>query len=114
MTVRASRETIIGGVPRRVSSPVFVGRRAELERIAADLDAASGGHDTFRLIAGEAGVGKTRLLEEATELARERGFAVGIGRCVEMGMPGVPFAPIRAAVREVLGSADRESADGPD
>jgi DNA-binding CsgD family transcriptional regulator/tetratricopeptide (TPR) repeat protein len=112
MTVHTGQETIIGRVARRVSSPVFVGRRAELERIAADLDAASNGQDTFLLIAGEAGVGKTRLLDEAIETARGRGFAVGIGRCVEMGVPGVPFAPIRSAVREVLAAADGEAPDG--
>jgi DNA-binding CsgD family transcriptional regulator/tetratricopeptide (TPR) repeat protein len=114
MTVRPGRETIIGGVARRVSSPVFVGRRAELDTIAAALGAAEAGRDTFLLIAGEAGVGKTRLLEETIALGRGRGFAVGIGRCVEMGVPGVPFAPIRAAVREVLASTDPEAPDGPE
>ena len=102
--------TIIAAVARRVSSPVFVGRRTELDTVAAAVDAAAAGHGTFLLVAGEAGVGKTRLLDEAVQSARSRGSATGIGRCVELGVSGMPFAPIRAALRDVLASAESAGA----
>jgi DNA-binding CsgD family transcriptional regulator/tetratricopeptide (TPR) repeat protein len=106
------RSTIIDRVARRVSSPLFVGRRTELESIAAALEAAAEGHSTFLLIAGEAGVGKTRLLDEALRAARAAGAVTAIGRCVELGVSGIPFAPIRTALRDVLSAADVAGAVG--
>jgi DNA-binding CsgD family transcriptional regulator/tetratricopeptide (TPR) repeat protein len=108
-------ETIIASMARTVSSPVFVGRRPELETIAAALRAAADGRGTFLLIAGEAGVGKSRLIEEAVAAARSDGAVAGIGRCLELGISGVPFAPIRTALHDVLATTDRprdESANG--
>ncbi|HEX5013455.1 MAG TPA: AAA family ATPase [Candidatus Limnocylindrales bacterium] len=90
---------------RAVSSPVFVGRRRELDAIVASLAAAGAGHGALLLIAGEAGVGKTRLIEEALEAARAAGAAAAVGRCVELGASGLPFAPIRMALRDLLGAA---------
>ena len=46
----------------RVSSPVFVGRDEELGRLHAGLAAASAGRPGMVLVAGEAGVGKSRLV----------------------------------------------------
>jgi ATP/maltotriose-dependent transcriptional regulator MalT len=96
-------------VTRRVSSPVFVGRRGELDTIMAALSAAADRHGTFLLIAGEAGVGKTRLVDEAVRTARAGGSLAAVGRCVELGVSGVPFAPIRTALRDLVAAA---SADG--
>ena len=98
-------ETIIASMARTVSSPVFVGRRRELDTIAAAVHAAADGQGTFLLIAGEAGVGKSRLIEEAVAAARAGGASASIGRCVELGVSGVPFAPIRAALRELLAAS---------
>ena len=98
------------GVGRRVSSPVFVGRRSELESIAGALGAAADGHGTFLLIAGEAGVGKTRLVDEAVRAARAGGYLAAVGGCVEIGVSGVPFAPIRTALRDLAAPGED---DGP-
>ena len=62
-----------------------VGRESELERIAADLAEAGSGRGGALLLAGEPGIGKTRLALEATGLARRRGFSVAWGRCPEAG-----------------------------
>ena len=94
---------------RRVSSPVFVGRRPELDAIAAALSAAADGHGTFLLIAGEAGVGKTRLVDEAIRAARAAGCLAAVGGCVEVGVSGIPFAPIRTALRALGASIDGPS-----
>ena len=45
------------------------GRRAELDLIARELDLARDGEPRFILVAGETGVGKTRLLREAVRQA---------------------------------------------
>jgi len=52
---------MIGVVPRRVSSPIFVGRVAERAALSESLERAIAGHPGVVLINGEAGVGKSRL-----------------------------------------------------
>jgi class 3 adenylate cyclase len=71
----------------------FVGREAELQRIAAALDAALGGHGSLLMLVGEPGIGKTRLSEEAGVYARLRGAQVLVGKCheTEAGLPYLPF-----------------------
>lgn len=49
-------------------------RDGELERIAAALDSAAAGAGRVVVVEGVAGIGKTRLVQEARELARRRGF----------------------------------------
>lgn len=60
-----------------VDAPVaLIGRHRELEAIDAALESAVTGQGTAVVISGEAGIGKTRLAEEAARRAGERGFAV--------------------------------------
>jgi predicted ATPase len=61
----------------------FVGREAELAEATAALDAAARGRGQLLLLAGEPGIGKTRLAQEVEALARERGARVRWGRCHE-------------------------------
>ena len=83
----------------RVSSPTFVGRQAELARVSAALDQARAGMPAFFLVAGEAGVGKTRFVEEIAGRARSSGMRVLEGGCVQLGEEGLPFGPIIEALR---------------
>lgn len=69
--------------------------------MSAVIAQASAGDPAFALIGGEAGVGKTRLVDEAKRLAGEAGFVVLVGRCVEMGAEGLPLAPLVDALREL-------------
>ncbi|MEU2261789.1 AAA family ATPase [Streptomyces sp. NPDC019645] len=55
---------MLGGVETRSLSPVFVGRTGELTALGQALSRATAGEPQALLIAGEAGVGKTRLVEE--------------------------------------------------
>ena len=61
----------------------LAGRDAELDRLRAVWAAACGHRAGFVLIAGEPGIGKSRLLEELADLARRSGGAVLTGRAFE-------------------------------
>src|SRR5688500_18605018 len=82
-------------------SPELVGRSAELGHLAGAFDHAP----ATVLVGGEAGVGKSRLLDDFTS---RLDATVLLGGCVELD--GLPFAPFVAAVSGV-GVTDSEGAD---
>ncbi len=63
----------------------FVGRRMEMRQLTAILDHApeEGGH--LAILSGDAGVGKSRLVEELSERARTEGYAVIVERFQAFG-----------------------------
>ena len=73
----------VQGMSEPIQSPVFVGRREEIESLAALLRRAADGEPGFAIVAGEAGVGKTRLVTELAGRAADSGFTVLAGHCVE-------------------------------
>jgi hypothetical protein len=89
-------------VTARATSAVLVGRDTELAQLNDARKRAQAGEAAAVLVGGEAGVGKTRLIEEFTARAAADGGRVLIGRCLELGEEGLPFAPFAAALREVL------------
>src|SRR6516162_8414974 len=88
----------LGGRP--VTTP-FVGRAGELAALTADLDAAVGGRGGVVLVAGEPGIGKTRLVEELAARAIARGAVVLWGRCWE-GAGAPAFWPWVQVIRGYL------------
>jgi class 3 adenylate cyclase/tetratricopeptide (TPR) repeat protein len=62
---------------------VLVGRDTELTRLDGALNDVLGGQGQLVLVAGEAGIGKTRIAEELAARARARGVSVAWGRCFE-------------------------------
>jgi ATP/maltotriose-dependent transcriptional regulator MalT len=94
-----------------VSSPVFVGRIAELDRLTRALDRARGGHPAVVIVAGEAGIGKTRLVSEFARRAGEDGAHVLVGGAMQVGDTGLPYAPIVGALRPLLRSMPPEQLD---
>jgi DNA-binding SARP family transcriptional activator len=62
------------------TSESFVGREPELAEFRAALDGAFAGRMSLLLIAGEPGIGKSRLADEASSLAQSRGTTVLWGR----------------------------------
>ncbi|KAA0087150.1 hypothetical protein CIW52_02000 [Mycolicibacterium sp. P9-64] len=71
----------------------FVGRGLEIERLLSTWHTAVDGGAHAVLIAGEPGVGKTRLAGEWSQHAYEQGAVVLYGRCDEdLGAPYQPFA----------------------
>ena len=84
---------------KRISSLTFVGRRFELDDVTAALERASDGRPAVVFVAGEAGVGKTRFIEEIGQRAGGLGVRVLAGGCVQLGGEGLPFAPMIEALR---------------
>ncbi|HTO08141.1 MAG TPA: AAA family ATPase [Myxococcota bacterium] len=80
------------GLAEAARSP-FVGRADEREQLGRALHAAAGGERRVGLVAGEPGIGKTRLAAEIARDAVETGALVLYGRCdEELGAPYQPFA----------------------
>src|SRR6266705_2928426 len=98
---------ILGGMAT-ATSPVFVGRAQELGRLLAVLERAEQGRPAVALVAGDAGVGKTRLLTELAGRAAERGARVLVGGCMEVGDVGLPYVPFVDAFRD-LGARSGEA-----
>jgi DNA-binding CsgD family transcriptional regulator len=81
-----------------VSMPVpFCGRDAQLAALSERLDRTCGGAGTVVLVEGDAGMGKSRLLDEAVAVARRRGFRIGIG-VADPGDGMVELATLMAAL----------------
>src|SRR5215470_11885411 len=87
----------------RAAAELFVGRERELAQLEAALGEAIGGRGRLCLIAGEPGIGKTRLAECVAASAAGRSATVIWGRCWE-GEGAPAFWPwvqvIRALIRQ--------------
>ncbi len=71
----------------------FEGRSAELEFLLARLSAALTGNGTIIAIAGEAGIGKTRLMNEFKKIGSLADCLVLYGECI--AGPPFPYLPFR-------------------
>lgn len=80
-----------------LQAATFVGREAELAQLWQMMDAAIAGHGSACLIAGESGVGKSRLLEELRIRAMVEGALVLRGQAVNESSP--PYDIWRNAAR---------------
>jgi DNA-binding CsgD family transcriptional regulator len=87
-------------------SQVFVGREAELASMMAALESTMAANPAVVIVGGEAGVGKTRLVEEASAHARDGGARVLTGRCIELGGVGLPLSPLADALRSLMRVTD--------
>jgi class 3 adenylate cyclase len=92
-------------VLQRVTSPVLVGRQDELSQLEDALLSANRGDGRFVLVAGEAGIGKTRLATELTRRARKLGCDVLWGSCSEVEL-SLPYLPFVEAIGNQLGERD--------
>ena len=93
--------------------PPLVGRRAELARLRQALDEAGGGSGRTVVVLGEAGIGKTRLLEELAAVTLQRGGRRVVGRCYETEQI-LPFGPWVETLRAGLGALEPDALEGLD
>lgn len=80
----------------------FVGRGVELARLGGLLDATAAGTGRAAIVAGEAGIGKSRLLARFADVARDRGAKALEGACLESTDGGLPYAPFVEILRELV------------
>ncbi len=92
----------------RSGSP-FVGRSAELSRLTAALDQARQGQGQVVAVAGNAGIGKSRLCHEFVEECRRHGITVYRASGVPHASR-VPMFPFRHLLRSKLGVSETASA----
>ena len=97
----------------RVTSPEFVGRERELAGLGAALERAADRRPAVVLVAGESGVGKTRLVAELAARARAQGARVLTGDCVDLGDGELAYAPIVSALRGPEPGRARRRRGGP-
>ena len=77
----------------------LVGREAEVAQVQAYLERASGGQRQVLFVTGEAGMGKTALVEACvTALAARKTAWIGWGQCVEHYGPGTGYLPVLEAL----------------
>jgi DNA-binding CsgD family transcriptional regulator len=88
-------------VARRVSSRQLVGRSDQLAALRSAAQAAASESARVLLVAGDAGIGKTRLLTEAAARARADGFVTALGGCLQLGEVSVAYAPLLEALRDL-------------
>jgi DNA-binding SARP family transcriptional activator len=105
LVIREAPAAETKGTPRRRA---FVGRDDELAELVAALDSAVDGRGRLVLIAGEPGIGKSRLADALMEQARARGAGVLVGRCWEAG--GAPaYWPWIQALRVAIADTENEA-----
>ncbi len=91
----------------RVSASRLIGRAGELAELEAAFDEAASGAASLAFLAGESGVGKSRLLHTLLERARAKGGCGIGGECVELGRDELPYAPLVSALRTLVREQDR-------
>ncbi|MFL5778262.1 MAG: AAA family ATPase [Chloroflexota bacterium] len=99
-----------------VAARELIGRERELDDLDSALVSARGGSPRIVVIAGEAGVGKTRLVSEALQRARAAETAVLSGGCLDLAGAELPYAPLVEALRgltRTMSSDELASVLGP-
>lgn len=80
----------------------FVGRAAERAVLDEALARAAAGQPQVVVVSGEAGVGKSRLVEQFAAHATDAGARVLLGTCVAAGPEGLALAPFIGALRRLI------------
>ena len=89
----------------KLLAPMLVGRDEELEQLRRYLDRTHAGERKLVFLSGEAGIGKTTLLQAFTaQVEVDTGMWIGRGQCIEQYGAGEAYMP----VLEALGRLCRE------
>jgi tetratricopeptide (TPR) repeat protein/transcriptional regulator with XRE-family HTH domain len=101
---RLSRSMPVGSFLGARPESVMVAREGELARIRRLMAEVAAGAGRVLLVAGEPGIGKTRLAQEVSLELADTGFSVAMGRCYEPQQT-IPFYPFRQALGVLLQQA---------
>ncbi len=78
-------------------TPDFIGRLNELDNLRKAMENAAAGAGSTHIVSGEAGIGKTRLVNELILIAEEAGALVVKGWCLPDCLE--PLMPVKEAFR---------------
>ena len=92
----------------RVAWGAFVGREREMGQLKERLADAFSGLGSVVMVVGDAGIGKTRLLQEFATYARLRGAQVLWGAAYE-GEARLPYGPFAEALRDYVSRTSVET-----
>lgn len=92
---------MLATVDKPVVCPALVGRTSDLEALHLHLDQAKDGKGHTVLLSGEAGIGKSRLVDEAKARALALGFLPFQGNCFQPDR-SCPYAPLLDLLRAYL------------
>src|SRR5260370_2306714 len=95
-------------VNRTILCPKIIGRTPEFAALRLLVEQAKGGQGHIALIAGEAGIGKSRLVTELKALAVVQGFLVMQGACVPTDLT-YPYATLLDLLRSLVASNPKAS-----
>ena len=79
----------------------FIGRSGELATLSRGLERARAGEPVVAVVAGESGIGKSRLLEEFAASVQDEATVLR-SWCFPMAGAGVAFGPIAALLRDAV------------
>jgi tetratricopeptide (TPR) repeat protein len=103
----AVRQAAPSPAVEREAAP-HVGRPLERRLVGELVAAAAAGRGGILLVSGEAGIGKTRLAEDALEEARRRGMGTFVGRCLE-GETSLPWLPLVEVLDQLVRQLDDQA-----
>lgn len=98
-------------VSRRVASPDLVDRVEELTVLIGAWAETVAGSPRIVLVAGEAGIGKTRLLDKLADHAAASGGLIVRGACMQLASGTLPYAPFRLAVSDLCAAIGSEAVE---
>lgn len=99
---RARRRAYHGRLVDGTRGQAFIGRTAELERLAEAYARAANGESRMVVVAGEAGIGKTRLVDAFATRVAAGGARVLTGGCLPFGAGALPYGPFVEAFRALF------------
>ncbi len=92
------------------STSLLVGRDEAWAKLQAGWRQAARGQPLFALVAGEAGIGKTRLVEELVEWASRQGIATAVAHCYAV-RSRLAYAPVQEWLRSAVFRRARQTLD---
>jgi DNA-binding SARP family transcriptional activator/predicted ATPase len=97
-----------------IEPPVFAARTRELTKLDEHLDSALSGKGRVVFVTGEAGSGKTTLIQEFTRRAQEQhpDLLVALGNCSAYTGIGDPYLPFREILEYLTGDVESRWAAG--
>jgi len=85
------------------ASPSMIGRTSDLDALREEFELSRAGHPRAVVVGGEAGIGKTRLVDEFAAAVASDAIVL-TGKCVDLGADAAPYAPFTAVLRGLMGA----------